>query len=168
MMPRRGSRLWKTEHVAVYFECFTQTQLSRQVLFEKSLSIDAHTGSMAHSGEQAIAGVTGGLIGLGQSVTWRAKHFGIPFTMTSKIVELDAPTRFTDQQESGPFKKFHHVHEFFDSDQGTLMVDKIHLEAPLGPLGWLAERLVLGWYLPRLIRIRNAYLIGTEHEGQGS
>ncbi|MFD1376915.1 SRPBCC family protein [Glutamicibacter sp. 2E12] len=148
--------------MAVYFECVTLCGASRAELFEKSLSIDAHAGSMADSQEKAVAGVTSGTIGLGEQVTWRAKHFGIPFRMTSRISDLDAPHTFTDQQERGPFKSFHHVHEFYESDQGTLMVDKIRFSAPLGPLGWLAERLVLGWYLPKLIRIRNDYLVNAQ------
>ncbi|MGH3651848.1 SRPBCC family protein [Glutamicibacter sp.] len=148
--------------MAVYFECVTQASVSRAELFEKSLSIDAHTGSMADSQEKAVAGVTSGTIGLGEQVTWRAKHFGIPFRMTSRISELDAPRTFTDQQVRGPFKSFHHVHEFHESAHGTLMVDKIRFSAPFGPLGWLAERLVLGWYLPKLIRIRNDYLVKAQ------
>jgi len=136
--------------------------MPRQELFEKSLSIDAHASSMADSAERAIGGVTSGQISLGEQVTWRARHFGVPVRMTSEISELDAPAAFTDQQVKGPFKKFHHVHEFYDGGgEGTLMVDKIHFEAPLGPLGWLVERLVLGWYMPRLIRVRNAYLVGA-------
>lgn len=148
--------------MAVYFECVTQANLSPADLFEKSLSIDAHTGSMADSQEQAVAGVTSGTIGLGEQVTWRAKHFGIPIRMTSTISAVDAPRSFTDQQLRGPFKYFHHVHEFHELDHGTLMVDKIQFSAPLGPLGWLAERLVLGWYLPKLIRIRNDYLVAEQ------
>jgi hypothetical protein len=38
------------------------------------------------------------------------------------------------------------------------MEDEVAFTAPLGPLGWVAERLALNWYLPRLIRSRNAYL----------
>jgi len=135
--------------------------MPRQELFDKSLSIDAHASSMADSGEQTIGGVTSGQISLGEQVTWRARHFGIPVRMTSEISELEPAVSFTDQQLRGPFKKFHHVHEFYDSADATIMVDKIHFEAPLGPLGWLVERLVLGWYMPRLIRARNAYLVGT-------
>lgn len=147
--------------MAVYFECVTITDMPRQELFEKSLNIDAHAGSMAESGEQAVGGVTSGQIGLGEQVTWRAKHFGIPLRMTSEISDLMEPSGFTDQQVRGPFKKFHHVHEFHAADAGTIMVDRIQFEAPLGPLGWLAERLVLSWYMPRLIRVRNAFLVNT-------
>ena len=48
-------------------------------VFDLSLSIDMHKASMAGSGETAVAGVTSGLIGLGESVTWRARHFGVRY-----------------------------------------------------------------------------------------
>jgi len=41
-------------------------------LFDRARSIDAHKDSMARSREQAVAGVTTGLISLGEEVTWRA------------------------------------------------------------------------------------------------
>lgn len=145
--------------MAVYFECVTRTSLPQATLFERSISIDTHLNSMAHSGERAVAGVTSGLIGLGEQVTWQARHFGLPFRMTSKITSMDAPNSFTDEQIRGPFKKFHHEHEFFEEHGQTVMIDRIHFMAPWGALGWVAEKLVLGWYMPKLIRTRNAYLV---------
>lgn len=71
--------------------------------FDLSLSVDAHTGSMAASGERAVAGVTSGVMKLGDTVTWRARHFGIAFRMTSAITEYQRPARFVDEQQRGPF-----------------------------------------------------------------
>src|SRR5437667_12407456 len=34
------------------------------------------------------------LSSLGETVTWRARHFGVPWTVTSKITALDRPSRF--------------------------------------------------------------------------
>jgi hypothetical protein len=51
--------------------------------FELSLSVDAHTASMRVSGERAVGGVTSGIMKLGDTVTWRARHVGIVFRMTS-------------------------------------------------------------------------------------
>lgn len=127
-------------------------------VFTASLDIDAHLASMENSGETAIAGVTSGLIGLGETVTWRAKHFGITWKMTSIISELEAPRRFVDEQVKGPFKRFRHEHVFTAHESGTVMTDHIDFDAPLGPLGLIAERLVLGSYLPKLIKERNQYL----------
>ncbi|MFD0791836.1 SRPBCC family protein [Microbacterium insulae] len=135
----------------------TDTDVSPQELFEISLDIDAHVSSMQKSSERAIAGTTSGTIGLGETVTWRARHFGIWFTMTSKITELDKPSRFVDQQVRGPFKTFVHEHRFESVGGGCRMTDTITVGSPI--FGRLAERMVLVPYLRRLITRRNRHLI---------
>ena len=62
--------------------------------FALSLSVDAHTASMSKSGERASGGFTSGAMRLGDTVTWRARHFGIAFRMTSMITEYEYPNRF--------------------------------------------------------------------------
>lgn len=140
------------------FECRTRLAMSVEEAFDRSRSIDAHTASMSASRERAVAGVTSGLIGLGQEVTWRAWHFGLPIRMTSRITQMEPPTSFVDEQVRGPFASFSHEHRFArDSDGGTTMTDHIRFTAPLGIAGRAAE-LVVGSYLRRLIERRNAYL----------
>lgn len=139
------------------FTLITDASLDAATLFERSLSIDRHLESMAHSQEQAIAGVTSGQIGLGEQVTWRARHFGIWFTMTSTITAHEPPHRFVDEQVRGPFKSFTHEHVFLDTDAGGRMIDTITLVSPV--LGWVVEPLILIPYLRRLIKRRNLALI---------
>ncbi|MFZ4896543.1 SRPBCC family protein [Plantibacter sp. Mn2098] len=98
--------------MTVHFVCRTELPVAPELAFELSRSIDAHLGSMADSGERAVGGVTTGLIGDGEQVTWRARHFGIVWTMTSRITAFDAPHTFTDEQVRGPFSAFRHVHTF--------------------------------------------------------
>jgi ligand-binding SRPBCC domain-containing protein len=129
--------------------------------FDASLDIDLHLESMAASGERAVGGVTGGRIGPGESVTWRARHFGIPWRMTSRITAYEAPVRFVDEQVRGPFRRWHHEHLFAARDGGTLMTDVIEFEAPLGVLGRAVSATVLRPYLRRLILQRNAVLAAT-------
>ena len=102
--------------MAVQFMCTTAISAPCERVFALSLSIDAHMASMSASGERAVAGVTSGEIGLGEEVTWRARHFGVRWTMTSRVVELERPHRFVDQQVRGPFGSFRHVHEFEQRD----------------------------------------------------
>ncbi|WP_243062276.1 SRPBCC family protein [Humibacter sp. RRB41] len=135
----------------------TETPRSIAALFEVSLDIDAHVGSMRQSGERAVDGVMRGRIGLGQTVTWRARHFGVWFTMTSKITELEGPDRFVDEQVAGPFKSFRHEHLFEEADGLTRMTDTITLASPV--FGRVAESLVLVPYLRKLIRKRNQHLL---------
>ncbi|MFF2369963.1 SRPBCC family protein [Agromyces sp. NPDC058110] len=143
--------------MTVEFECRTFVPASPQQAFDRARSIDLHVTSMSRSREQAIGGVTSGLIGLGEEVTWRATHFGISFRMTSRITTMHEPQSFTDEQVRGPFAEFRHEHGFAAQGDGTLMTDRVRFRAPLGPLGRLAE-LVLGPYLERLIARRNAQL----------
>ena len=140
------------------FVCRTESQLPVEQLFDLARSIDLHVDSQRDSGERAVAGVTSGLIGEGQEVTWRAKHFGIPLTMTSRVTHLDFPRSFTDEQVKGPFKAFRHVHEFEPTAAGSIMTDRVEFTAPLGVLGRAVERLILARYLERLIRDRGRFL----------
>ena len=55
----------------------TQINAPRQVVFDLSRSIDVHKLSTAHTNETAVIGLTSGLIKLNETVTWRAKHFGM-------------------------------------------------------------------------------------------
>lgn len=143
----------------ITFERTTLLPLAVEAAFDLSLNIDAHLGSMADSGERVVAGVAEGIIAHGEFVTWKARHFGVTWTMTSKITEWDRPHRFVDEQERGPFKSFWHEHVFTPVEGGTQLSDRVRFEAPLGVLGRIAERVVLGRYMPHLIEVRNEYLV---------
>jgi hypothetical protein len=66
---------------------YLQTQINAPVerCFDLSRSIDLHMISTSYSEEKAVEGVTSGLIGQGETVTWEAKHFGIIQRLSSKI-----------------------------------------------------------------------------------
>lgn len=139
------------------FEVRTSAACTPAALYAVSLDVGAHVASMAASGERAVGGVTTGMIGLGEEVTWSARHFGVRWRMTSRITAADKPHRFVDEQVRGPFRAFRHEHLFEADRRGTLMTDRISLAAPV--LGPLAEPLVLVPYLRRLIRTRKRHLL---------
>lgn len=78
--------------------------------------------------------------------------------MTSAVTELARPTRFVDEQQRGPFRSFRHEHLFEQRAGRTVMVDRIEFQAPLGAVGQVVERIVLGRYLRHLIEVRNSFL----------
>jgi ligand-binding SRPBCC domain-containing protein len=123
--------------------------------FDLSRSIDLHMESTKATSEQAITGRTSGLIGLGETVTWRAKHFGIWQNLTSKITRFEYPNYFTDEMMTGAFKSFKHDHVFSSVDGQTIMKDVFEYESPLGLLGKLANFLFLTSYMRKLLLIRN-------------
>jgi ligand-binding SRPBCC domain-containing protein len=114
--------------------------------------------STAGTRERAVAGVTTGLIGKGESVTWRGRHFGLMLQHTSKITQYEPPTFFQDVMTAGMFKSFEHDHRFQQQDGETVMTDELRFAAPLGVLGLIAERLVLCTYLTRFLLERNKFV----------
>ncbi|MGV3502597.1 MAG: SRPBCC family protein [Adhaeribacter sp.] len=123
--------------------------------FDLSRSIDLHTISTKHTGERAIAGVTTGLISLGETVTWRARHFGVWQNLTTKITALNYPQYFMDEMERGAFSYFRHEHYFKPLNNGTEMTDVFEYASPLGALGRLVDSLILTNYMTRLLEERN-------------
>ena len=126
-----------------------------QRVFDLARSIDLHRKSMAHTGEEAIAGTTSGLIELNETVTWKAKHLRRVRILKSKITALNPPLSFTDEMVDGDFKSLRHEHHFKRIDNGTLLIDIFTYEAPYGGLGRLADRLFLTNYMRNLLETRN-------------
>jgi ligand-binding SRPBCC domain-containing protein len=123
--------------------------------FDLARSIDLHKLSTKETNEEAIAGVTFGLIGEGQQVTWKAKHFGISQTLTSKITLFEYPYHFRDEMVKGAFRMIKHDHLFEESGGKTIMSDKFQFESPGGILGSLFNKLFLKNYLYNLLVRRN-------------
>lgn len=144
----------------VLIEVVTRSARPAAEMFDRARDIDLHTQSQAGARERAVSGVVTGLIGLGENVTWSARHFGIPFRLTSTITALDAPRSFVDEQTRGPFSQFRHEHRFEPDGAGSVMIDRLSYAAPLGVLGRIAERLVLSRHLRRLLEERGAFLAG--------
>ena len=145
--------------MTVRFTQKTKVEAPRVRVFDLSLTVEHHLGSMAKSGERVISGVRSGVMKVGVEVSWAARHFGVTWKMTSRITELERPRRFVDEQIRGPFARFRHEHLFEEIDGGTRMTDNVEFAAPFGPLGRLAERMLLAGYIEKLIRERAAYLL---------
>jgi ligand-binding SRPBCC domain-containing protein len=123
--------------------------------FLLSLSVDLHKLSTAETNETAIAGVTNGLMKLGDVVTWRAKHLGIYQNLTSKIIEYRYPNYFVSEMVKGAFSKLHHQHIFDSEGNETIMTDIFMFKAPLGILGELFSKLFLVNYMKKFLIKRN-------------
>lgn len=126
-----------------------------EICFDLSRNIDLHLESTKQTGETAIAGRTSGLIALGETVTWRAKHFGIWQTLTSKITVMEKPVLFVDEMVDGAFRSFRHEHAFSEIDGYTIMTDRFTFESPYGILGKLANMFFLTRYMTKLLEQRN-------------
>lgn len=127
-------------------------------VFDLARSIDAHIQSTSSTGEKAIAGCTTGLIGMGDTVTWEARHFGIRQRLTVRITAFDRPQMFSDEMVSGAFRSMRHTHRFRTDGFGTAMSDEFEFTSPLGILGKIAERAFLTRYMTSFLETRNRAL----------
>lgn len=136
----------------------TRIKADINIVFDLARSIDLHTVSASQTNEEAIAGKTTGLVEFGDSITWKAKHFGVTQKLTSRITVVEKPTYFADEMVKGAFKRFTHDHYFSQENGIVLMKDLFDYKAPLGLIGKLADLLFLEKYMTDFLDKRNAVI----------
>ena len=113
----------------------TRIDAPRERVFDLARHVEAHVATMP---DERTSGATG-LLERGDVVTFHQRQFGVPFSLTAEVTEFDRPRRFADEQRSGVFDSLVHEHTFEAVDGGTVMVDDVTFEMPLGPLGRVGE-----------------------------
>ena len=136
----------------------TVIKADKETCFNLARNIDIHQESLKYYGEIAISGRTAGLIELGESVTWEARHLGIVQHLTSQITEFKQSSYFVDEMITGVFKSFRHEYVFCESDNYTIMTNVFYFESPYGILGKVANSLFLKRYVSNLLIKRNNFL----------
>ena len=53
---------------------------------------------------------------------------------TTEITHLEEPRLFVDEQRFGPYRFWHHLHRFDETDDGIVMTDIVHYRLYGGPL----------------------------------
>jgi ligand-binding SRPBCC domain-containing protein len=136
----------------------TNIDAPAEICFDLMRDIRPHTETTGQTNEKAIAWVSDGMLGLGQTVTFEETHFGMRQRLTVKVTQFERPTVFVDEMIEGPFVSFKHTHQFFDRGGVTLMVDKLEWVSPYGVLGRIFDKLLLENHLSNLVRKRNSRL----------
>jgi uncharacterized protein (TIGR01777 family) len=83
------------------------------------------------------------IIKSGTEINYKLKLRGLPLKWKTLITEWEEGQKFSDLQEKGPYKFWHHTHLFHPYKDGTIMEDRVVFRIPFGPLGELARPLVL-------------------------
>jgi ligand-binding SRPBCC domain-containing protein len=139
-------------HVTTFIEA------PKERVFDLCRSISMHKISLQHTNENAINGITSGLLQLGESVTWEASHFGKKRIMVMKITEMEFPNQFVEEQTHGFFKSFKQQHFFKPIENGTILIDYIDYEMPYGIIGFVLNTLMFENYLKELLIKRNNFI----------
>ncbi len=127
--------------------------------FDLTRSVDLHVDSSTEIGALAVGGRQRDLSEDGDTTTWSARFFGVRFRMTTRIEKFSPPAGFSDHLIGGLLRQFAHTYRFAPTpDGGCTMSDELTVEAPLGPLGWLIERLYLKRRMRYLVSRRLAHI----------
>ena len=138
---------------SIHLTTFIKAPVER--VFDLARSINLHKISTSHTREEAVAGVTSGLINENETVTWQAKHLFKIRRFTSKVTLMQRPEVFIDEMTQGDFKSFKHEHHFKATDNGTIMIDKIEFESPYAIAGKFLNKVFLKNYIKELLLKRN-------------
>ena len=90
----------------------------------------------------------------GTLIDYRIRLLGIPLKWRTQIETWEPPRRFTDVQLTGPYKLWHHTHDFSAVPEGTLMTDRVRYQMPAGPLGRIVHALWTRQTLDRIFDYR--------------
>ena len=90
----------------------------------------------------------------GAEFDYTIRWFGIPVPWKSRILDYQPPGKFTDIQLAGPYRSWSHLHTFEDVPDGTLMLDTVTYQLPLGPLGNVVHTLMVRRQLEDIFRYR--------------
>ena len=142
-------------------ELETRIDAPRERCFDLSRSVELHLEAAAVTGERALDGVTSGLLGAGDTVTWEARHLGRSRRLTVRITAYDRPRFFRDEQVRGPFRHFVHDHLFEPTNGGTRMRDVLEFASKFP----LLDRLLIAPHLQRFLRRRNELIRRTAEGG---
>ena len=108
----------------------------------------------------------------GSHIVYRLKLFGVPIRWKTLIAVWEPGVRFVDTQLKGPYRLWWHEHHFEAAPEGGVqMVDRVSYTIPLGPLGRIANTVMVAPLLQRIFAWR-AEAIGLRfdpsRQGPGS
>jgi len=66
----------------------------------------------------------------GTIIDYKLRLYGIAFQWRTLIETFDPPVSFSDVQVTGPYRRWHHLHEFVEVPGGTEMRDRVDYELP--------------------------------------
>ncbi|HEY6781160.1 MAG TPA: SRPBCC family protein [Thermoleophilaceae bacterium] len=90
----------------------------------------------------------------GTLIEYRLRLHGVPVRWVTRIEEWEAGRRFVDVQVRGPYRLWHHTHDFEAAADETIVSDRVRYALPLGPCGELARWAFVTRDLERIFRYR--------------
>jgi len=96
------------------------------------------------------------VIGEGTRIDFRLVLHGVPIRWRTRIERWEPCRCFVDRQIEGPFDLWEHTHTFEEQLDGTLIRDRVEYRMPLGVVGGVAHRILIGRDLERIFDYRRS------------
>lgn len=96
----------------------------------------------------------------GAEIDYLFRWLGIPMKWKTEITEYRPPFSFVDEARRSPYTIWRHTHTFRESDEGTVVADRVEYALPLGVLGRLAHRIAVGPQLLKIFSFRQIAIAG--------
>jgi ligand-binding SRPBCC domain-containing protein len=94
-------------------------------------------------------------MGVGTLIEYRLRLHRVPVQWRTRVEAWEPPRRFVDVQVKGPYSLWEHTHEFEEDGPGaTIIRDRVRYSIPFGPLGELADRLLVARDLRQIFDFR--------------
>ena len=95
----------------------------------------------------------------GMIISYQIRPLGnITMNWVTEITQVQEPVLFVDEQRFGPYKFWHHQHQFKEIAGGVEMTDLVHYALPYGLLGRLAHHFNVAARLREIFRFRQTQL----------
>lgn len=95
----------------------------------------------------------------GALIDYELRLYGVGFRWRTRIETFDPPSSFVDIQLKGPYKLWHHRHDFEEVPGGTQMRDRVDYDLPFGPLGALARAIFVRRSVEQIFDYRNETIL---------
>jgi ligand-binding SRPBCC domain-containing protein len=83
-------------------------------------------------------------MGVGTLIEYKLRLHRVPVRWRTRIEVWEPPHRFVDMQIRGPYSLWEHTHTFEeDGPEATIIRDRVRYSIPFGPLGELADRVLV-------------------------
>lgn len=129
-----------------------------QRCFDLARSIDFHKISLQKAKEEAIGGITTGLIGENQHVLFQTHVANFRYSSEMRVIKYNPPFYLSYEIVNSLFKSVIHDYYFYDIGKETVMVDHLYFETRYGFIGDVSCEIFLKNFIKNLIKQRNAQL----------
>jgi ligand-binding SRPBCC domain-containing protein len=98
------------------------------------------------------------------TIDYRLEILGVPARWRTVIERWSSPrvnasdAVFVDSQHRGPYRSWWHEHHFHERGGKTVMEDVVYYAPPFGPVGAIANRLLIAGQLRRIFGYRAAMI----------